>query len=95
MILFQMVSLMIDISRPELAEAIFNFTLSDEVYLDFANKRSETIGSLSMAEYVAMYRLQDFESWLRSCACAAPSGGSKVELEPEDFKGGLDENFPF
>ena len=61
---------MIDITAPELAEAILEYVMSDEVCEDFCEKRDDAfelgLGGLSMAEYVAGYRLQDFENWARN-----------------------------
>lgn len=54
---------MIDVFDWRYAKAIYMYCQQDEVYAELSRLRKRG-QSLSQAEYVAEYRLADFEKWL-------------------------------
>lgn len=53
----------IDLASPDYAEAIYKFCNDVEVRADYNDKRSRSIGGLSLAEYVQKYRYNEFCFW--------------------------------
>ena len=56
---------MVDITDWSLAEDIYFFVSSPEVWEDFC-RCQEKEGPLSMAEYVDRFKMNEFEVWLNS-----------------------------
>lgn len=56
---------MVDITDWNLAESIYWYVSSPEVWQDFC-QRQEKEGPLSMAEYVDRFRIVEFEEWLQN-----------------------------
>lgn len=59
---------MIDISRSDLAEAIFWFVSMPDVYMDFCEKNE--LEEISMAEYVNLYKRHEFEKYCQEMGYA-------------------------
>lgn len=55
---------MIDISDWKYAEAIFHFIQTPDIYEDFQIHRE--LEALSMAEYVALYKIEEFADWYKT-----------------------------
>lgn len=49
------------VSNPDFAEAVFFFCSQDDVYADFCDRFGTS--DLSLCEYVAYYRFDDFVEW--------------------------------